>query len=100
MTGVYMGNINPFTAMYATVTRNSDQGVFQPEQAVSVTEALSMWTIWAARSIGESTLKGSLEIGKYADMVVLSDDIFAIAPDKIKDLKVVTTIVNGAIVYS
>lgn len=100
MTGIYMGNINPFTAMYASVTRHSDRGVFQPEQAISVTEALSMWTIWAARSIGESKLKGSLEIGKYADMVVLSDDIFAIAPDKIKDLKAAATIVNGEVVYS
>ena len=100
MTGIYMGNINPFTAMYASVMRNSDRGVFQPEQAVTVTEALSMWTIWAARSLGESKLKGSLEIGKYADMAVLSDDIFAISPDKIKDLKVATTIVNGEVVYS
>ena len=100
MTGIYMGNINPFTAMYASVTRNSDRGVFQPEQAVSVTEALSMWTIWAARSIGESKLKGSLEIGKYADMVVLSDDIFVISQDKIKDLTVASTIVNGEVVYS
>lgn len=100
MTGIYMGNINPFTAMYASVTRQSDRGVFQPEQAVTVTEALSMWTIWAARSIGEANLKGSLEVGKFADMVVLSDDIFAISPDKIKDLKVATTIVNGEVVYS
>ncbi len=100
MTGIYMGNINPFMAIFASVTRQSDRGIFQPEQAVSVTEALKMWTIWAARSIGEEKLKGSLEIGKFADMVVLSDDIYEIDPAHIKNLKVINTIMNGEVVYS
>jgi predicted amidohydrolase YtcJ len=45
MTGIYLANINPFSAIYASVTRNSDKGIFEPNEAVSVTEALKMWTI-------------------------------------------------------
>lgn len=99
VTGIYLDNINPFLAIYAAVTRQSDNGVFEPGQAVSVTEALKMWTIWAARSMGEADVKGSLEPGKYADMTVLSDDIFTMPPEGLKDVKVLKTIVGGNVVY-
>jgi len=99
MTGIYLGNINPFEAMYAMVTRNSDMGVFQPEQAISVTEALKMWTIWAAKSMGQADVKGSLEPGKYADLTVLSDDIFTMPKENLKDVKALKTIVGGNVVY-
>ena len=52
MTGIYLGNINPFEAIYAMVTRESDRGLFLAGQAISVTEALKMWTIWAAQING------------------------------------------------
>ncbi len=99
MTGIYLGNINPFQAIYAMVTRNSDMGVFEPKQAISVTEALKMWTIWAAKSMGQADVKGSIEPGKYADMTVLSDDIFTMPKEGLKDVKVLKTIVGGALVY-
>jgi predicted amidohydrolase YtcJ len=99
VTGIYLDNINPFLAIYASVTRQSDRGVFMPEQAVSVTEALKMWTVWAAKSMGEFDVKGSIEPGKYADMTVLSDDIFTMPKENLKDVKVLTTIVGGTVVY-
>jgi predicted amidohydrolase YtcJ len=99
MTGIYLANINPFSAIYACVTRTSDMGVFQPEQALSVTEALKMWTIWAAKSMGEEDVKGSIEPGKYADMTVLSDDIFTMPKEGLKDVKTLKTIVGGTVVY-
>lgn len=99
MTGIYLGNINPFEAMYAVVTRESDRGLFLPGQAITVTEALKMWTIWGAKSIGQADVKGTIEPGKYADMTVLSDDIFTVPKDKIKDIKAVKTIVGGNVVY-
>jgi predicted amidohydrolase YtcJ len=99
VTGIYLVTLNPFLHMWACVTRNSDLGVFHPEQAISVTEALKMWTVWAARAMGEEKLKGSLEPGKYADMTVLSDDIFTIPPARIKDVRPVKTIVGGNVVY-
>ena len=100
VTGVYLENTNPMKAIYATVTRNSDAGKFEPEQALTVTESLKMWTIWAAKSLGEENLKGSIEPGKYADMTVLSDDILTIDPAKIIDIKIERTIVGGTNVYS
>lgn len=98
-TGIYLANINPFKAIYAAVSRKSDKGLFEPEQAVTVSEAVRMWTIWAAESIGDSKVKGSVEPGKYADMVVLSQDIFSIPKENIKSTKPLKTIVGGKIVY-
>ncbi len=99
VTGIYLDNINPFLAIYAAVTRDSDAGIFMPEEAVSVTEALKMWTVWAAKSMGELAVKGSIEPGKYADMTVLSDDIFTMPKEGLKDVKTIKTIVGGVIVY-
>jgi predicted amidohydrolase YtcJ len=99
MTGIYLGNIDPFKAMYATVTRQSDLGKFEPKQAISVRNALRMWTIWPAKAIGEEKVKGSIEVGKYGDMAVLSDDIFQIPKENIKDIKALKTIVGGRLVY-
>ena len=99
MTGIYLGNINPFQAIYAMVTRDSDRGKFLPGQAISVTEALKMWTIWAAKSIGQADMKGSIEPGKYADLTVLSDDIFKMPKENLKDVRVLKTIVGGKVVY-
>jgi predicted amidohydrolase YtcJ/acetyl esterase/lipase len=99
VTGVYLENTNPMKAIYATVTRNSDAGKFEPDQALTVTESLKMWTIWAARSLGEEELKGTIEPGKFADMTVISDDILTIDPQMIIDIKIEKTIVGGTIVY-
>ena len=99
VTGVYLENTNPMKAIYATVTRNSDAGKFEPEQALTVTESLKMWTIWAARSMGEEKVKGSIEPGKFADMTVLSGDIFTMPGDSILNVVPLKTIVGGNIVY-
>jgi hypothetical protein len=99
VTGIYLDNVNPFLAIYAAVTRQSDAGIFEPGQAISVTEALKMWTIWAARSMGQADVKGSIEPGKYADLTVLSDDIFTMPKEGLKDVKVLKTIVGGKVVY-
>ncbi|WP_062310829.1 amidohydrolase [Polynucleobacter sinensis] len=100
MTGIYLGNIDPFKAMYATVTRQSDMGIFEPQEAISVRDALRMWTIWPAKAIGEDQQKGSIEVGKYADMTVLSQNIFQIPKENLKDIKALKTIVGGREVYT
>lgn len=99
VTGIYLVNVDPLLGIYAAVSRNSDMGVFQPDQAVSVTEALRMWTTWAAKSMGEDADKGSIEPGKLADMAVLSDDILTIPADQLKDVTVRKTILGGRVVY-
>ena len=99
MTGMYLGNVDPFQAIHAMVTRQSDAGIFEPQEAISVADALRMWTIWPARAVGEGKEKGTIENGKYADMVVLSDDPFQIPSEQLKDLKASKTIVGGRIVF-
>ena len=100
MTGIYLGNVEPFVAMQAMVTRGSDGGIFEPNEAISVTDALRMWTLWPARAIGEGANRGSIEVGKLADMTVLTHDLFAVAPEHLHTVAAAKTIVGGRVVYS
>jgi len=72
-----------------------------PIDAIKITaeEAMYHYTLGAAYSSFEEDVKGSIEVGKVADLVVLDNDILAIDPEKIKDTKVVMTIFDGNIVY-
>ena len=95
--------LNAIIGIYAAVTRrtlddkNPDGWV--PEQKISVGEAIKCYTLNNAYAAFEENEKGSIEPGKLADMVVLSDDIFKIPPEHIKDLKVDMTIFDGKIIY-
>jgi predicted amidohydrolase YtcJ len=100
LTGIVLETLDPFLHVWAAVTRNSDAGVFVPEQAVSVDEALRMLTIWSARAQGEDAIKGSIEPGKLADFVVISADVLAVPPAQLRDLKVLQTVVGGQLVYT
>jgi predicted amidohydrolase YtcJ len=99
MTGIYLENLDPMRAIYASVTRSSDAGIFAPNEAVTVLDALRMWTIWAAKAMGEGALKGSIEPGKLADLTVLSEDILAVPPQRLKEVRTLKTIVGGRVVY-
>ena len=56
-------------------------------------------TIWAAYSNFEDSFKGSIEIGKFADFVILSKDIMTVSEEEITSTDIIATIVNGSIVY-
>jgi predicted amidohydrolase YtcJ len=100
MTGIYLGNVEPFPAIQAMVTRQSDDGLFELQEAITVEDALRMWTLWPARAIGEGEHRGSIEVGKLADMTVLTDDLFAVAPESIHTIAAAKTIVGGRVVFS
>ncbi len=70
-----------------------------PQQGTSVRDALRLYTTNGAYASFEETVKGSIEPGKLADLVVLDRDILTIPEDEIKEVKVETTIVGGEIVY-
>lgn len=95
--------MNPFMNVYAVSVRKDQNGVpeggWHPEQKVPVEQGLRMVTIEGAYSTGEEDVKGSIEVGKYADMVVVSADPLKIAPDEIKNIKVLMTIVGGKVVH-
>jgi len=73
--------------------------VYAAEQRITRQEALRLFTINNAYLTFEENVKGSLEPGKLADLVVLSDDIMTCPVDKILDLTVLMTMVNGKIVF-
>ena len=94
----------PLEGIYGAVTRRTldekQPNGWIPEQKISVEEALRCYTYNAAFAEFEETHKGTLQVGKLADIVILDADIFKIAPEKIRDMHVVKTIVGGKIVYS
>jgi len=82
------------------VTRKSRSGdVIGPDQRVSMAEALKALTINAAWQYGEEARKGSIEVGKRADLVILSANPLKIDPERIMDLKIIETIKDGKTVY-
>lgn len=89
--------------IYEAVTRKDLQGNpkegWLPEQKLTVKEAVYGYTMGGAYASFEEDIKGSLEKGKLADMVILSEDIFNIEEDKIKNVKVETTILGGKVVF-
>jgi predicted amidohydrolase YtcJ len=95
--------INPLWGVYAAVTRQTadgkNRGGWIPEQKITVDEAVRAFTWGSAFAEFQEELKGTLEVGKLADLVILSDDIFTIDPAKIADTNVLTTIVDGKVVY-
>jgi len=97
----YIANImDPFINMYIMVTRRDVNGrVFGKDQAITREEALRLYTSSAARYTFEEGIKGSIEAGKLADLVVLSDDLMSVPDEHIKDIKPVMTIVNGQVVF-
>lgn len=95
--------LNAIYGIYAATTRrtlddNNPNG-WIPEQKISVEDAIRCYTINNAYAAFEENIKGSIEVGKLADLVVLSDDIFSINPVKIKDVKVDMTVFDGKIIY-
>jgi len=96
-------SINPIYTFYAAVERKDLKGFpstgFQPENALSRVEALKGMTIWAAKAQFEENEKGSIEPGKYADFVILDNDIMKMNGADLPKVKVLKTYVNGEKVY-
>jgi predicted amidohydrolase YtcJ len=91
---------NPLVGMYAAVTRKAEsEQELLPEEGVSASQALALYTINAAYASFEEGIKGSITLGKLADIVVLSDDPTQVPPERIKDIKVEMTIIGGKVVW-
>jgi predicted amidohydrolase YtcJ len=95
--------LNPMWTVYAAVTRATLDGKnpegWVPEQKLTVAEAVEAYTMGSAYAEFQEKEKGSITPGKLADFVVLSDDIFKIPPDAIRNVKVQATYVGGKPVY-
>ena len=95
--------ISPLNTFYAAVARKDlkgwPKGGFQPENALTRKEALRSITIWPAKGSFDENLKGSIEPGKVADLVILEKDIMEVPEQEIPGTKVFATILNGEVVY-
>jgi hypothetical protein len=95
--------LGPILGIYAAVTRATIDGKnpdgWVPAQKITVEEAVRAYTAGSAYAEFTDAEKGTLTPGSLADVIVLSDDIFAIAPERIRDVRVRTTIVGGRVVY-
>jgi predicted amidohydrolase YtcJ len=99
-TDVPVERIDPIANYHATVTRRTKDGtVFFGDQRMSREDALKSYTWNAAYAAKEDTLKGSLAVGKLADITVLSKDILTVPEDEILTTKVTRTIVGGKVVF-
>ncbi len=91
---------SPFVQMYAAVTRKSSSGqVVGPEEAIEIIDAIRVYTWNGAYMSKEEDKLGSIELGKLADIIVLDRDILTIDPEDLLNVQVLTTMVNGKIVY-
>ncbi|MBD1394006.1 amidohydrolase [Mucilaginibacter glaciei] len=96
-------NINPMYTFYAATERKdlkgSPAGGFQMENALTRVEALKGMTTWAAKANFEEKEKGSIEVGKYADFIILDKDIMKVNGSELPNVKVIKTYINGVKVY-
>lgn len=95
--------LNPLLGVYAAVTRRTlddkNPNGWIPEQKISVEEAIRAFTVGSAYAEFQENVKGTLSPGKLADFIILSEDIFSINPNDIGKTKVLTTVVDGKVVF-
>ena len=95
--------LNPWEGVQTAVTRQTAEGKpdagFVPEQRLSVEETLRGYTLGAAYAGRREKTEGSIEAGKLADLIIVSQNIFDIDPHRIAETKILTTIVGGRVVY-
>ena len=95
--------VSPFLTFYAAITRQDQEGYpksgFTPKELLSREETLKGMTIWAAHSNFQEKERGSIEVGKMADFIVLNKDLMKVPVVEIPTTKVLATYVNGELVY-
>jgi predicted amidohydrolase YtcJ len=99
----FVAPLNPMLGIYAAVTRRTlddkNPNGWIPEQKITVEETVKAYTYGSAFAEFQENVKGTISVGKLADFVILSDDIFTINANDIRNAKVLTTVVDGKIVY-
>jgi hypothetical protein len=90
----------PLLGIHSAVNQKTRSGQdYAPAERITPEEALRCYTINGAYATFEEKIKGSIEVGKLADVVVLAEDLTQVKPDKIKDIPVMATMVGGELCY-
>ncbi len=93
--------LNPIIGIYSAISRRSETGArILPEEGISPREAIKMYTEYGALATFDEKVKGTISPGKFADLVVLSEDPTELPPEELKEIKVEMTIINGEIVWN
>jgi predicted amidohydrolase YtcJ len=96
--------VNPFLTFYAAITRQDQEGYpeggFTPDQKLTREETLKGMTIWAAYSNFQEDQRGSIEVGKMADFIILDRDLMEVPALEIPQSNVLNTYLGGTLVYS
>jgi len=91
-----VADLNPLSGIHEAVTRHGEYG---KDQTVPLEKAIEAYTINGAYASFEEHIKGSLEVGKLADIVILSEDLFEIPADRIREVEVLMTVLGGREIY-
>ena len=95
--------MNPLIAIETAVTRkdpsNRVQGTLNENERMDLTEMLKAYTINAADVMHQGHLTGSIEVGKYADLIILEKNLFEIPLEEIGEVKVIETVLEGTTVF-
>ncbi len=96
--------LNPWPAIQMLLTRTTPEGTpeggWLPEQRLTLDEAIYGYTLGGAIACRREDKEGSIEVGKLADLIIISQNLFEIPPDQIGKTKVLVTMVGGAVVYN
>jgi predicted amidohydrolase YtcJ len=96
--------VDPIACFFASVTRKTLKGLppggYEPEQKMTRLQALRSYTLDAAFGAFEEDIKGSIDVGKYADFTIYNQDLMEVPENKILSTKVIMTVVDGEIMYS
>jgi len=91
---------NPLVGIQAAILRRAENGVpIQPHEGIGLLDAIRLYTLGAAGAAHQESTQGSVSPGKFADLVLLNEDISRIAPEHIKDVRVQMTVLDGQIVH-
>jgi predicted amidohydrolase YtcJ len=91
---------NPWLGIWVAITRQTERGgVLQPDECLTREDALRMYTIHNAYICHEEKVKGSLEVGKLGDFILIDRDVLTCPVNDIRDTKVMLTVVGGKVVF-
>ncbi|MFD1708906.1 amidohydrolase [Siminovitchia sediminis] len=97
--GAEMRSANPWFNIWCTINRKTQSGkVLHPEEAIDLMDALRMHTIWSAKACGVEDKVGSIETGKFADFILLEEDIFFVPVEELKDILPLETWIGGKLI--
>jgi len=98
LVGQHYGSTPPFNKLWQAVTRKFDGVVWQPDERIDRVHALKMWTSWASEYVLKEDQLGTLEEGKFADLIILDRDYFTVPVDDLLKIRVPMTMVGGKII--